>query len=499
MSPTPRAADATWARALLWPLIAILLGGTAFVALHDWLGLGGTGLDSAAEGWVYDSVVLAAGLACLVRASQVERERGAWLAIGAAVLCWAAAEIYWTAAILDDPSAPYPSLADAGYLLYYPLAATGLVLLIRARAHELDWRLWVDGLIAGLGTAALGATFVFDFVAEQAERHPRPGGDDARLPARRHRHAGAGRRRHLPHPLAPRPHLVAAARRPRCPRHRRRRLHAADERSAACPSGNWIDPIYLIGAVFLGAEAWLHRVSAIPASARFDGWRELMVPILFAAVMIGLFSTQYFTATSVLSTALWTATMIAVLVRLGMSVKENKRLLEQVRTDPLTGLGNRGRMQVDLETQCARATEEEPARLLLFDLNGFKRYNDTFGHPAGDDLLVRLGRSLKAAVGEDGSAYRIGGDEFCVLLSCPEERFEAVTAVAAAAMNDKGKGYEVAASWGAVEIPTEATDPAEAMQLADVRMYAQKESSLTDRRATVRGSGSRLGEALEQG
>ena len=64
--------------------------------------------------------------------------------------------------------------------------------------------------------------------------------------------------------------------------------------------------------------------------------------------------------------------------------------------------------------------------LLLFDLNGFKRYNDTFGHPAGDELLVRLGRQLREAVGEDGTAYRIGGDEFCLLLTCAEERFETV-------------------------------------------------------------------------
>jgi len=202
---------------------------------------------------------------------------------------------------------------------------------------------------------------------------------------------------------------------------------------------------------------------------------------------------------------LWAATMVAVLVRLGMSVRENKRLLEQVRTDPLTGLGNRGRMQVDLAAQAAGATLEEPVALLLFDLNGFKRYNDTFGHPAGDDLLLRLGGSLRDAVGMDGFAYRIGGDEFCVLLTCLPERFASVSKSAAAAMNSKGRGFEVGASWGAVEIPAEASEAAEALQLADVRMYAQKEALVTDRRTTVRGSGSvagpgrRLGETLEQG
>lgn len=504
MDTDARATGAPWARVLLWPLTAILIGGTAFVALHNWLGLGGSGLDSAAEGFVYDAVVVSAGLACLVRAAQVERERNAWLAIGAAVLCWGAAEVYWTAFILNDPSAPYPSLADAGYLIYYPLAALGLGLLVRARSQELDWRLWADGLIAALGTAALGATFVFDFVAEQTTGTPvqvattlaYPLGDIVMLAlvvgaislTRWH----PGRTWSLL--LAGLASLAVAD-----------VAYTLQANGAGLPGGDWVDPIYLIGAVLLGAEAWLHRASSIPSSPRFDGWRELMVPVLFAVVMIGLFSTQYFAATSLLSTTLWAATMVAVLVRLGISVRENKTLLEQVRTDPLTGLGNRGRMQVDLEAKTAGATSEEPVALLLFDLNGFKRYNDTFGHPAGDDLLLRLGGSLREAVGEDGFAYRIGGDEFCVLLTCPPGRFAAVSNSAAAAMNTKGKGFEVSASWGAVEIPAEASEAAEALQLADVRMYAQKESRVTDRRATVRGSAptassdARLGETLEQG
>ena len=54
--------------------------------------------------------------------------------------------------------------------------------------------------------------------------------------------------------------------------------------------------------------------------------------------------------------------------------------------------------------------------LVLFDLDGFKHYNDTFGHPAGDALLARLGARARARVGGRGRAYRMGGDEFCVLL-----------------------------------------------------------------------------------
>jgi two-component system cell cycle response regulator len=248
------------------------------------------------------------------------------------------------------------------------------------------------------------------------------------------------------------------------------------QENGALPGGVWTDPVYLIAAVCLGAEAWQPRADTIAATARFDGWRELMVPALFGAVMIGLFAMQYFTAASGFSTVLWAATMIAVIVRLGMSVRENKALLEQVRTDSLTGLGNRGGMQVDLEAHCSQATEEEPVTLLLFDLNGFKRYNDTFGHPAGDKLLTRLGGGLRDAIGEDGAAYRIGGDEFCVLLTCGGDRLDTAKREAAKALSASGRGYDVTASWGAAAIPGEAGGPSQALQLADVRMYAQKES-----------------------
>ena len=60
-------------------------------------------------------------------------------------------------------------------------------MLVRARAHELDWRRWMDGLIAALGTAALGTAFVFDFVAGEDHGHVAAGCHLARLPARGHR------------------------------------------------------------------------------------------------------------------------------------------------------------------------------------------------------------------------------------------------------------------------------------------------------------------------
>jgi diguanylate cyclase (GGDEF)-like protein len=242
------------------------------------------------------------------------------------------------------------------------------------------------------------------------------------------------------------------------------------------PAGGWIDAVYVVGAILLAAAVWQPAAAAQITSAGGQGRRELIVPALFAGVMIGLFGMQYYSSTSSLSTALWAGTMVAVIVRLAMSDRENKTLLEQVQTDPLTGLANRGRMQVDLERRCAEAKAEQPTSLLFLDLNGFKHYNDTLGHPAGDQLLIALGAALSDSIGEDGVAYRVGGDEFCVLLTCAEDRFYEVTRKAATALRAQGKGFAVSAAWGAAAIPREATTPSEALQLADVRMYAQKES-----------------------
>jgi diguanylate cyclase (GGDEF)-like protein len=396
------------------------------------------------------------------------------MAIGASILVWAAAEIYWTAAIVGDPSPPYPSPADAGYLAFYPLAALGLVILVRARAEEIEWRLWMDGAIAALGTAALGTAFVFDFVADQtsgtaiqvATTLAYPLGDILLLSMVVGVVALTGwRPGRAWTPLLLGLTAMAAA----------DVAYTLQSTDLGLPEGLWVEPLYLIAAAFLAVAAWQSRGASIHSRPRLRGWRELMVPAVFAAVMIGLSGMQFVSSATGLSTVLRAATMAAIIVRLAISDRENRRLLDQVRTDPLTGLASRGALQVDLEGICAKATREEPISILLFDLNGFKGYNDTCGHPAGDELLAELGGRLNAVVAGAGTAYRIGGDEFCVVLSADGETLERLTREAAIALTTRRNGVEVSAAWGSVSIPAEADTSHEAMQLADVRMYAQKE------------------------
>src|SRR4051794_4540428 len=146
----------------------------------------------------------------------------------------------------------------------------------------------------------------------------------------------------------------------------------------------------------------------------------------------------------------------------------------QALTDPLTGLGNRRHLLADLDAVLAAGGATV---LALFDLDGFKAYNDTFGHPAGDALLRRLAERLDAAVGESARAYRMGGDEFCVLAGGPAEARAAAVAGANEALSEDGDSFSVRSSCGVIDLPDEAGTAAVALRIADQRMYGRKSAS----------------------
>ena len=110
----------------------------------------------------------------------------------------------------------------------------------------------------------------------------------------------------------------------------------------------------------------------------------------------------------------------------------------------------------------------------MFDLDGFKRYNDNFGHPAGDALLQRLGRKLASHLQGTGTAYRMGGDEFCALIDTPPHANATAAEAAAAALSEHGEGFTIGCSYGSILVPTEADDSASALRIADQRMYTHK-------------------------
>ena len=150
------------------------------------------------------------------------------------------------------------------------------------------------------------------------------------------------------------------------------------------------------------------------------------------------------------------------------------RLEHEALVDPLTGLLNRRALERDLRRERARATRyDRRFSLMVIDLDGLKKVNDTDGHLAGDLYLRALATALAGVLRSGDEAYRIGGDEFVVLLP---ETAEARAEVVAERVQEGGAPPF---SWGAATFGPDGEDPEALLSLADQRLYA--------RRAEVRG------------
>lgn len=172
------------------------------------------------------------------------------------------------------------------------------------------------------------------------------------------------------------------------------------------------------------------------------------------------------------------------LTRINEELLVAKEKLERMaRTDPLTGLGNRLAFQEALEREFSRARRyAEPCSLLIIDVTNFKTINDTLGHPAGDKALIRIGKLLQDTCRQCDLFFRIGGDEFAVILPCTgeEEAHEAADRlrkrIAGEAITEPGISLPVCLSVGAATLdPVREVPGAEDLiRLADARMYQEK-------------------------
>jgi diguanylate cyclase (GGDEF)-like protein len=452
-------------------LLGALLSLYAAVILGE---LGEESLQDAAGRWAYDAVVLGAAAIVLWRAARIEAERKAWLWLGTGMLFWALGQTYYSVVLYYAEPAPFPSPSDLGFLAFYAASFVALVLLLRARVAHLEPLAWVDGLIGALAVAGVAAALIFPPVLEALGGSP------------------LGVAVSLAYPCMD---LVLLG-----------LLSGAFAASRWRLGGTWLliaaalllfgacDVVYLsvvgqstfalnlasvgwpLAFLLLATASWLPAFESAVGAARADGGR-IVVPIAMAAVGVSLLAAGSFTPIGAAAVALGVACLAAVLVRLVFTFDLNRRMLaasrEEAVTDALTGLANRRALMVDIE----RALSASPPKtmvLAVYDLDGFKAYNDSFGHPAGDDLLRRLGRQLSEAMAPYGRGYRLGGDEFCVLATTRTLSAESICLTAEAALSDRGSGFSIGASWGKVLIPAEVVTASDALRIADRRMYSQK-------------------------
>ena len=151
--------------------------------------------------------------------------------------------------------------------------------------------------------------------------------------------------------------------------------------------------------------------------------------------------------------------------------------------DPLTGLGNRTLFLSCLDRRGGRASREKgPFAVLYLDLDRFKNVNDSFGHGAGDELLLEVGRRLATTLRQGDVIARLGGDEFTVLLpdldnpTCAVDCAHRLLDAVAEPMEVAGHRLIITGSVGVAIATDEDHDPAELLHRADAAMYQAKET-----------------------
>ena len=454
---------------------AVLLAGVAVHVLHN---AGAFGMHAVVDDFVYLAVLLGAALLCLARGMTHRPERAAWLVIGGGLVAWCAADVYWTTTLADLEAPPYPSVADAGWLVFYPALYVGVVLLLRARGMHFDRSQWLDGLIASLATAAVASALVLPPIlsmslegstAAIATNLAYPVGDLLLISLLVGVYALMGWRPDRTWILLGVGLLLTGT---------GDMLYLWQIAQGHSAEHGLLTSMWPAASAATALAAWQSsRRNAI----RVEGTRLLILPAVFTLAAFAVLVWDHFSRVSHLAAGLASAALLVVFVRMTMMFREHLALLgitrAEAQTDALTGLGNRRQLLRDLDDAIRWSSPSRPALLLLFDLNGFKAYNDAYGHPAGDALLARLGQRLADAAGAEGHAYRMGGDEFCVLSWPPGGDATDVTAASLAALSERGDGFGITAAFGGCELTGPAVEAPEALRRADSAMYAQKDST----------------------
>ena len=434
----------------------------------------------------WNTAVFAAGvLLCVLRGVLHRPQRLPWLFLGAGMALWTAGNLFYLLVLQDLDPLPVPSLADAGWVAFYPFAYAAVVMLVRGSVRHFHGSMWLDGLVAMLGAAALAADLALDVVVRNTGGTPTdmalalgyPVGDVLLLVLVLGVCALFGWR---PPPvwmllavglggfaIADTAFMVGSA-------------------TGSYQAGGPLDPLWLLAPVLLGLAAWAG--GSQPRQARLEGWRVLVVPAAFAFSSLALLASGAFRSVSPAATLLAAAAILAALARTGLTYREVRELAtsrQQARTDDLTGLANRRRVYERVEAVLAEQPPR-PAAVLLLDLDRFKEVNDGLGHAAGDRVLCEIAHRLAREVRPDDVVARLGGDEFAVLLLDVQEEDALLTAkrlcdaVERVVLVD-GLPVHVAASIGIALHPAHGLDVNTLLRRADVAMYACKDDGSSHR------------------
>ena len=437
------------------------------------------------DGWSTVAIEVVASSLCVARGLYKHPGRSAPLALGFGLLAWSIGDALLTYESLGGKTPPSPSWADLSYVCFYPLAYVAAVQLLRKAMGRLSRPNWLDGVVAGLGAAAVCAAFAFHDIVHAA-------GGSALSAAT-----------NLVYPIGD---LL---------------LLSLVIGGTVLLAGRGTTPWFLlaagiclnifgdtfnlfsngIGASRLGVDfnafAWpasivLMSMSVWLTPRTLDPMREqrtagFVLPSVAAVAGLAVLVSGTVHPVTRVALGLATATVVVVGIRLALSARDLRLVTEerhrQAQTDELTGLGNRRHLLHVIDTYFADFndpwTQERTLAFLYIDLNHFKEINDSFGHPAGDELLRQLGPRLMRAVPTSGSVFRLGGDELAVLLVDVDAEgaarvAESILAEVVEPFYLQKMSASVGASIGIALSPQDATEGIGLMWCADTAMYRAK-------------------------
>jgi len=437
------------------------------------------------DNWGVAIFELTISVVCGLGALRRRTDRVFTVALALALASWSIGHLLLAIESSGGRTPPVLSAADIFYLGFYPLTYLALMLVVRSEMRNFSRSAWLDGAIAGLGSAAVVAAFAFRSVLHNAGGHP------------------LGVATNLAYPIGDAMlfALVIAMSATLPGRHRMSWVLIA----TGCALNVLGDTVNLFSTtiatshtdVFVNGMAWPTALVLMS----FAAWvrpqpsraPQPVAPPAFAlpgcAALAALAVLSFGTVHHVTLVALMLAvgTLLVVGVRTVGSLSTLRSVMaerqQQAVTDLLTGLGNRRKMAEVLEAYFGSGALDATLAFLFIDLDHFKEINDAFGHSAGDELLRQLGPRLRGALRGDDLLLRIGGDELAVVLRDTDAASAERVAGRLSAGFDEPFDLEVVsvrvgASIGIALAPAHATEPLALLRCADAAMYRAKSAGL---------------------
>jgi diguanylate cyclase (GGDEF)-like protein len=437
------------------------------------------------DGWSVCGFELVASLLCISRGFVTRTRQTVPFALGTALLMWSTGDVALTVQSLGRANAPMLSVADIFYFMFYPLAYVACVTLFGRALHRINQPNWLDGIVAGGGASAVCAAFAFHSI------HHFTGGTMTATAV------------NLAFPIGDFLLLLFVfGGTAMLASHGSRQWFLLATGFTVIVIGDTFNLVQTAGqnsalATDVNALAWPLAILLLSLSvwvpARFTN--PMKRPRLHGFILMGISSTSSLAVlvrgtlsqTSRIAIGLAVGTILVLVLRLTISARRLRLITEerhlQANTDELTGLGNRRRLAelLDLFFLEQKENLRNPRRMafLFVDLNHFKEINDSYGHPAGDELLRQLGPRIGAALDGVGIAARMGGDEFAIILmdadaSLAEETSKHLIDEISKPFVLNKINVRVGASVGIALVPSDANNALDVMWCADVAMYRAK-------------------------